>query len=193
MDLSPAKLISYFDDRKLGKPYRWAQDVCGVQYMKLNPHGASSSTTCYSKISHELSLETIPSTIKLLRNRISSRLSLHAQICVLESKNFDLSVSTGSATPLRLSNSLVQLSSITWEDYVASNATKLFIDENYVDSNNLLYRAVITRDSAKLECFISISPNFPKELPLWALALSWNGKQLASNNASIRVSVIYLN
>lgn len=56
-----------------------------------------------------------------------------------------------------------------------------------ITSHDLLYRAVITRGSAKLECFVGISTNYPTEMPLCALELSWNGRHNADNNAAIKV------
>lgn len=56
-----------------------------------------------------------------------------------------------------------------------------------ITSHDLLYRAVITRGSAKLECFVGINANYPTEMPFSALELSWNGRHNAENNAAIKV------
>lgn len=87
---------------------------------------------------------------------------------------------------VRFSSNLLQWTPITWEEYCSSSSTKRFVDANVVTSHDLLYRAVITRGSAKLECFVGINANYPTEMPLSALELSWNGRHNADNSNAIK-------
>lgn len=106
-----------------------------------------------------------------------------------ESKNTDFlkTFDTDPIASLRISSSLVQWTSITWADYLLVPAANRFVEENFVTEHDLFYRAVIIRGSAKLQCSVCISTNFPINVPIWALELSWNGMHNAQNNATIRV------
>lgn len=107
-----------------------------------------------------------------------------------ENKNFN-STTTAEQQTVRVSSSLVQWTAITWDEYRVSSSTKKFIEANEITSHDLLYRAVITRGSAKLECFVGIATNYPTEMPLCALELSWNGRHNAENNSAIMVCLTF--
>lgn len=105
-------------------------------------------------------------------------------ICV-EKQHIDLSKAAPTTTAC---SRLVQWSSISWSEYSQARATQPYVDESIVSAHDLLYRAVLQRASAKLECCISISANFPASLPIWSLELTWKGKQSSAlNNTNIRV------
>lgn len=67
-----------------------------------------------------------------------------------------------------------------------------YVDGNFVTLHHLLYKCIIVRGAATLTCFICISPNFPVQLPLWAITLNWNGIFNSYNNSTIRVNTINL-
>lgn len=174
----------------MGKPYGWAQKLCGLQFIACT----QSTDTC---IDYELTQQTVPNIVKKIRSRLQSRVSLYRQILDLEQKNIEnlllssASTSSSSLSSVRVLCTLVQWTSITWNEYVERNAmTAKFIDEMVVTTDHLLYCAIIIRGSAKLECLISISPNFPNACPLWAISLSWNSIRNASNNSDIRVRIL---
>ncbi|XP_037042717.1 THO complex subunit 5 homolog [Bradysia coprophila] len=167
-------------EKMLGKPYRWAQDLCGLEFLNT----ASTSTTNYSSISNEFVQLSVPKIVKQIRSRWQARLMLNSQISALENKSFTSTSLNQKAA--RISSSLLQWTAITWEEYCSSLSTKRFVDANVITSHDLLYRAVITRGSAKLECFVGINANYPTEMPLSALELSWNGRHNADSSAAIR-------
>lgn len=180
--LDQTKFFEKLAEQKLGKPYKWAQNLCGLDFVTCNP----SSTF----VSHELTQATVPEIIRKVRNRLQSRLMLYKQINALESKNVDeLNGPMDSIATARVSCTLVQWLSKSWPEYSeTNNITAKFIDAGDVTPDHLFYCAVIIRGSAKLECFVSISPNFPNDIPLWAVSLCWNGTRTAENNSDIRVS-----
>lgn len=192
--LDSSTFLSKLVEHQLGKPYGWAQNLCG-----LNFTACSQSTATDTHIDYELTQQTVPNIVKRIRSRLQSRLSLYRQILDLEQKNIDnllLSSATSTADSLstvRVLCTLVQWTSITWSEYVERNiVTAKFIEGGVVTADHLLYSAIIIRGSAKLECLINISPNFPNACPLWAISLSWNGIHNASTNSDIRVRTTFV-
>lgn len=180
--LEQSKFFTKLTEQQLGKPYKWAQSLCGLEFITCSPS--------ISAVSNELMQASVPEIIRKIRNRLQSRLILYKQILELENKNVDgLNIPIDSVAMARVACNLVQWTSISWHEYTErTNITAKFVDEAMVTPDHLLYCAVIIRGSAKLECFISISPNFPQDVPLWAVSLSWNGTHNANNNYDIRVS-----
>ncbi|KAJ6646073.1 THO complex subunit 5 like, partial [Pseudolycoriella hygida] len=188
VSIEPDNFISILSEKMLGKPYRWAQDLCGLEF--LNTSTASTSTDC-SIISNELVQLSLPKIVKQIRCRWHARLDLDNQISALEKKNFN---STSLDNQLhRVSSTLLQWAPVTWEEYRSSLSTKKFVEANVVTCHDLLYRAVITRGAAKLECFVCIAANFPTEMPLCSLELSWNGRHNAENNAAVKDMEFWVN
>lgn len=74
--------MSILSEKMLGKPYRWAQDLCGLEF--LNTSSTSTSTDRYSSsISNELVQLSVPKIVKQIRSRWQSRLQLQSQITAL--------------------------------------------------------------------------------------------------------------
>ena len=84
---------------------------------------------------------------------------------------------------------MVSWKPIAWDDYANEAATNKFIEEDVVTEHDLLYRAIVTRGSAKLNCLICVSANYPIEMPLWAITLDWNGTHNPQNDSAMRVFV----
>lgn len=186
LSLDSSTFVSRLEEQQLGKPYKWAQNLCGLNFITCRP---STNTTL--NIDYELTQESVPDIIKKIRNRLQSRLILYRQVHALEQKNIDdLMIWSDPLASARVSCTLVQWLPITWSEYTErSTITGKFIDANVVNTNHLIYSAIIIRGSAKLECLINISPDFPNKYPLWVISLSWNGLHNSSNNSDIRVSV----
>lgn len=74
--------MTILSEKLLGKPYRWAQDLCGLEF--LNTSSASTSTDrSYLRISNELVQLSVPKTVKQIRTRWQARLGLHNEISAL--------------------------------------------------------------------------------------------------------------
>lgn len=180
--MDATKFLAKLDEQHLGKPYKWAQNLCGLNFI---PYGKSVTTN----INYELTQQSVPNIVKKIRERLQSRLLLYKQILALEQKNIDdLILPFDSLASMRTTCALVQWCTITWAEYTERYAvTGKFIDQNFVTPNHLLYSAVMIRGAAKLECLVSISPHFGKRSPLWAISLNWNGVHNTTNNSDIRV------
>lgn len=176
MSLDTATFFTKLGEHQLGIPYTWAQNVCGLNYISKT-------------ITNDLTQETIPTIIDKMHIRLKSRYQLYRQVLELEQQfygNGSKATGTNSATCI-----LAQWSPITYAEYVERTpVTTRYIDENLVTSNHLLYHAVLIRGSAKMECFVSVSPNFPAECPIWAITLNSNGSRLHPSNVNdIRVCI----
>lgn len=171
VSLNPKDLIKLLEEKKLGKPYQWAQRLCGLDFVYPNPNS----------LNYDLCQDTIPKLMKQIRTRLQARMKLFNQIQSLEIGKI--------STDVKVSSILQQFVALTFAEYRVVSYTHKFIEKTIVGPADLFYRAIITRGSAKLECYISVASEFPNELPLFAICLHWNDKKMHSgNNGSIRVS-----
>lgn len=69
-------------DRQIGKPYKWAQQLCGLDI------AAAGSNT---QQSHELAQMSVPNIVKQIRSRWQTRLALYTVISTLGSFAYESS------------------------------------------------------------------------------------------------------
>lgn len=159
------QFIAALSEHQLGKPYIWAQNLCGLGYQ------ASDQIQAVSKI------------IDRMRFRLKSRYYLHRQITALKNKTYNNLLST------KVTCVLAQWSPITYAEVEGrTTIIQRFVDEGLITSKHLFYHAIIICDGAKMDCFINVSPDFPAECPIWSISLNLRGELNASNSADIRVS-----
>lgn len=178
--LDPATFFMKLGEHQLGKPYTWAQNMCGLNFI-------NSSKAVSSLSNNELTQETVPVIVDKMHVRLKARYQLYRQVLQLEQQFYGngSKSSTGGAGSSSPSCILAQWSPITFVEYAERGlATSRFIDENLVTQNHLLYHAVLIRGPAKMECFVSVSPNFPTECPIWAITLNLNGSRLQPSNSN---------
>lgn len=178
--LDSAMFFMKLGEQQLGKPYTWAQNMCGLNFIMSSKAMSSSSN-------NELTQETVPVIVDKMNVRLKARYQLYRQVLQLEQQFYGNSSksSTGGAGASSPSCILAQWSPITFVEYAErAQATIRFIDENLVTTNHLLYHAVLIRGPAKMECFVSVSPNFPTECPIWAITLNLNGSRLHPSNSN---------
>lgn len=166
LQLDPSHLSKLLDDKMLGKPFKWAQRLCGLNFT-AKPNSDESYKLCE---------ETVPQLIRQMRRRVDARMKLYHQIQSLEIGKITTSGN------VRISSILQQFVSLSFAEYSAVSSTKRFIDKEIVGPNDLFYRAIVTRGSAKLECYIAVPDNFP----IFALELSCDNKYNAENSSHIR-------
>lgn len=169
VQLNSNDLNQKLSDKKLGKPFKWAQRLCGICFTsKINIDE-----------SQKLCEETVPDLIRQIRRRLKARLDLYKQIKSLESGKV-----TTTSSVCRVSSILQLFVSLSFNDFAAEACTKRFIQEAVASENDVFYRAIITRGSAKLECYICIPSNFPTDSPLFAINLSWNDSRFNADTSS---------
>ena len=177
VQLSSEDLSKMLDEKKLGKPFKWAQRLCGISFTsKLNIDE-----------SYKLCEETVPKLIRQMRNRTNARMKLYHQIQSLEIGKITTS------GKIRISSILQQFVSLSFAEYSVISCTKKFIDCEIVSANDLFYRAIVTRGSAKLECYIAVPGDFPNDYPIFALELSFENKYNADTSSHIREIECFVN
>lgn len=167
---------------EVGRPYIWAQRMCGLDFMatiidekKINKVIQPCPT---------LSVTTVENFILTLKKRLKSRVELMKELQDLESGK--ILPAKGTSWPIRISGSLTQWQSIGWPEYSQSPSTAFLISEGIVNSNDMLYRAIITRQSAKLVALVALRSDYPKKAPIFSLTLHWNGTHHVGINDDIR-------
>lgn len=168
---------------EVGRPYIWAQRMCGLDFMATildDPKTNRVIQPCQS-----LSVTTVENFILTLKKRLKSRVELMKELQDLESGKIMPSKENLSC-PVRLSGSLTQWQSVGWPEYSQSPSTAFLISEGLVGSNDLLYRAIITRQSAKLVALVALRSDYPKRASIFSLTLHWNGTHHAGINDDIR-------
>lgn len=170
--------MAKLNEKKLGKPFTWIQKLCGLNYLTA---GQSSALNANIEEPHEV----VPEMISQMNNRLRYRFQLYRQILALEKKSFtEFFPKSSLYAKMKPNCILAQWSPITFKEYCEKiNGTNSFIEENLVTETHLLYHAVIIRGAAKTECFISVSPNFPAQYPMWVVCLNSNGMRFDSNNS----------
>lgn len=87
---------------------------------------------------------------------------------------------------VRQSGTLVQWQTVGWPEYSQAPSTAIVISEGLVSDSHMLYRAIITRQSAKLVALVALSSDYPKKAPIFSLTLHWNGTHHAGTDDDIR-------
>lgn len=168
---------------EIGRPYVWAQRMCGIDFMtsELNEQSVRRAV----EPCPNLSVATVENFIMTLKKRLKCRVKLMHELQDLESGK--ISPPKGSLPPsMRLAGSLTQWQSVGWPEYSQAPSTAFLVTEGLVSANDLLYRAIITRQSAKLVALVALRSDYPKSVPIFSLTLHWNGTHHAGINDDIR-------
>lgn len=173
---------------ELGRPYIWAQRMCGLDFMSAVLSDEKSKRVI--KPCPNLSVVSVENFIFTLKKRIKARVELMRELQDLESGK----ISTVSVShSVKLSGSLTQWQSIGWPEYSQAPSTAYLLSECLVQPDDMLYRAIITRQSAKLVALVALKSEYPKSAPIFSLTLHWNGTHHAGNDDDIRDIERYIN
>lgn len=168
---------------KVGRPYIWAQRMCGLDFMAA-VMGEQKSNIVIQPCPN-LSVTTVENFILTLKKRLRSRVALMKELQDLESGKI-LPTKRDAAYPIRISGSLIQWQSISWVEYTQTPSTAFLVAEDLVNSNDMLYRAIFTRQSAKLVALVVLRSDYPKKAAIFSLTLHWNGTHHAGTSDDIR-------
>ncbi|XP_038209805.1 THO complex subunit 5 homolog [Zerene cesonia] len=166
---------------EVGRPYIWAQRMCGLDFMTAI--GDEQKDLKNFQLCPSLSVATVENFIFTLQKRLKARVALMKELQDLESGKIMPSKETST---IRLSGSLTQWQSVSWSEYSQTPSTAFLISEGLVTPDNMLYRAIITRQSAKLVALVALSSDYPKKAPLFSLTLHYNGTHHNASNDDIR-------
>lgn len=176
--VDPSAFAGLLLAKDLGKPYRWAQQLCGLDFV--------STSAAASGVSLELTQAAVPQIVRQIRNRWLNRLELlnHIQ---------QLARSKVTTTSNNSASGLIHWAPITFAAYTSQASAQRLVEQRVVTEDDLLYSCVVARGAdARLDCVVRISVQHPVELPLWAITLhrkadSWTAQTMAT----VRVSCVY--
>lgn len=165
---------------ELGHPYLWVQIMGGLHFPTDQPQPSIIAD-------NTLSASHMEKTIKLLRSRLLSRLSLHRQFASLEHGIIPISGECQNLFPAKVVSRLTRWSIIPYEDYVVLPYTKEVVESGLAQDTNLYYSLMIERGTAKLHGAVVLNPGYCFIPPLFSLCLNWKGERSSRNDENIRV------
>lgn len=165
---------------ELGHPYLWVQIMGGLHFPTDQPQPSIIAD-------NTLSASHMEKTIKLLRSRLLSRLSLHRQFASLEHGIIPISGECQNLFPAKVVSRLTRWSMIPYEDYVVLPYTKEVVESGLAQDTNLYYSLMIERGTAKLHGAVVLNPGYCFIPPLFSLYLNWKGERSSRNDENIRV------
>lgn len=172
---------------KLGHPYVWAQRMCGLDFLASCIDGDKPGPP--SKIQTEpcpnLSSISVENVLIVLQKRLKARISLMKELQDLESLKIPPFEVTGSSQ-VHLPGSLTRWQAISWSEYGQAASVRELQSLGLVTQHDMFYRAIITRQSAKLIALVCLKSDYPKESPIFSLTLHWNGAHHAGTDDDIR-------
>lgn len=166
---------------EVGRPYIWAQRMCGLDFMTAIE--SENKDVKNVQLCPSLSVATVENFIFTIQRRLKSRVKLMKELQDLESGKI---LTTKETSTIRLSGSLTQWQSVSWSEYNQSPSTTFLVSEGVVNPDSMLYRAIITRQSAKLVALVAVSTDYPKKAPLFSLTLHYNGTHNNTTSDDIR-------
>ncbi|CAD6996825.1 unnamed protein product [Ceratitis capitata] len=186
INMTTKECLDHLKSKEYGRPYRWLQKMCCIEiFNDANDTSVVATPTEQPKLQ-----KMIPDLIKSIQQLWNYRLNLIKQIRALVQKHIDLYLKEERLPTTRPACSLVQWTALTYEEYATSAP---YNDSELVNGNQLYYRAVVVRGSAKMECLVSISSKFPTESPLWFICIYWNGQHNAMNSAAVKAMEFWTN
>ncbi|XP_075686002.1 THO complex subunit 5 isoform X1 [Rhinoderma darwinii] len=171
---------------ELGHPYLWVQTMGGLHFPTDQPQPSIIAD-------NTLSASHMEKTIKLLRLRVMSRLSLHKQFASLEHGIIPISGECQNLFPTKVVSRLTRWSMIPYEDYLVLPYTKEVVEFGLAQDTHLYYSLMIERGTAKLHAAVVLNPGYCLIPPLFSLCLNWKGERSSTNDENIRVMECEIN
>nr|CAH7718024.1 unnamed protein product [Callosobruchus chinensis] len=153
----------------IGHPYRWAQRVCGTNFL--------AKQTNSSQIANS-NVETI---VKLLFKSLHARYGLAKQMQMLE-QNMVSEVPASLELPPIVGSAPSKWSSASYHQFCQAEFTQHQIEEELVSPTDTFYSLRVSRDNAVLEAFVVIRKYYPEVAPIFALCLNFEKKKHHSLN-----------
>uniref|UniRef100_A0A4W3HN92 THO complex 5 n=1 Tax=Callorhinchus milii TaxID=7868 RepID=A0A4W3HN92_CALMI len=135
---------------------------------------------------NSVSASHMETTVKLLRVRLQSRLSLQKQFASLEHSIVPVCSECQHLFPTKILSRLIRWSAITYEDYAALPYTKHVIDADMAQETDLFFSALIERGTAKLHVAIGVNPGYSTVPPIFSICLNWKGEKTSRNDDNLK-------
>ena len=163
--------------KEIGRPYLWAQWLSGLQF--LNNKSSKVADVSVSSINMQ-------QTIKRLRRRIKSRLSLLKQLSSLERGINPLSPEAMSLFPTKIVAKLASWKRSTYSDFAVLPYTEEVVTNGLAKESDIFFTAMMDRGSAKLTVQIVMTQDYPAVAPLFLVSLQWQTERSALNDINIQ-------
>lgn len=157
---------------ELGRPYFWAQRAAGLEFPRsydLDNDEGRSQTIPNSKVSAS-HMEQI---VVAIRDRLLARIALQELLNNLEQGTIPLDSEAKLLFPLKIISRLVSFQSLPWEDFQALPQVQRLIDDGIVKPSHFTFLATLERGSAKLHAALTVSPDYPRQPPIFVLWTTW--------------------
>lgn len=191
-EITKDEFYEYLTAYNFGRPYRWLQHLCGNRTW--------NDQKAYN-LQDERLKEFSSDIIRRIKGYWNCRLRLLAQVRAFLSKTWECFVTEKAnaakmcvdddedewSAARRPKSSLVQWSSMTWEEYEAASFTSLHRKRQLIDETFSFCKAIVTLNAQKMECYIGFSNKHPLCSPFWTLNIHWNGQHNAMNNSNVKV------
>ncbi|XP_006640358.1 THO complex subunit 5 homolog [Lepisosteus oculatus] len=164
---------------ELGHPYIWVQNLGGLQFPTDRPERSTSRGS-------SLSASHMETTMKLLRNRLQSRLALHKQFASLEHSILPVSGECQHLFPAKIVSRLARWTTTTYQDYVELPFTRHVVEAGLAQDTDLYFMALIERGTARLQAAVVLNPRYSEVSPLFTLSLSWKGERSGRTDDNLR-------
>ena len=163
--------------KEIGRPYLWAQWLSGLQF--LNNKSSKVADVSVSSVNMQ-------QTIKRLRRRIKSRLSLLKQLSSLERGIIPLSPEAMSLFPTKIVAKLASWKRSTYSDFAVLPYTEEVVTNGLSKESDIFFTAMMDRGSAKLTVQIVMTQGYPAVAPLFLVSLQWQTERSALNDINIQ-------
>lgn len=148
----------------IGMPYKWAQNMAGLNFITQNIKNYNNKITTANKLAHY----SVENVIKEIKKRIKSRIELYNEIRQLEKGNFINS--TVQLMPQKITTYLYKFTSL--KDHVIDDNADDDDDNNEESSVNMHYEAVLRHGNNEMIARITIKPDYPKVIPVFKLKIN---------------------
>jgi len=148
---------------ELGRPYRWAQRICGLCCL--------SKTQDKNLISDDITQsQNFACTLKEIKGRMATRVALQKQLIELESLSIPASKYIALQSPSAIQARLVHWECISYSDFLELYSPK---DSMHLFSSTDLYYALrVRKEKEELTAAVSIGVNYPWQPPLFVVKQS---------------------
>ncbi|KAF6204109.1 hypothetical protein GE061_002449 [Apolygus lucorum] len=165
--------LESFDTQKFGFPYVWVQKLGGLDFT------SAMDNIVEPKV--EICKANIPVVIKMIKNRILSRISLTKQIMSLENKSV---TGPSNMKSVKVSCSIKSWKSMTWDEFREHPAAAHIKDSAQVSPQDIFYHAILVRGKAKMVVLTVVKCDYPNSTPVYSLQVEWNDNVMNASNSS---------
>lgn len=157
---------------ELGRPYFWVQRASGLDFARSHELNGVE-VRCPTIPSSKVSASHMEQIVVALRQRLLARIALQELLNSLEQGTITLNPEVYSLFPTKTTSRLASFQSLPWEDFLALPQVKRLVDDGIVKSSHFTFSAVLERGSAKLHAALTVSPDYPREPPIFVLRTTW--------------------